>query len=234
MGGRERFYGPIRYDAEETAFHDSWEGRVHAMSLYLAGTVARNLDATRDAIERMDPADYLSAPYYGRWLASLEEVLVGRGYLAPGELDAHLEGATPAQRGRRKALPPVQRAIASHLVRKVMRPMPRWLLRLYPRALGYRRKAKKAPAFRVGGDIVVREDRPSGHTRLPGYVCGRRGVIRAVHGPMVFPDTNARREGEQPKHLYSVAFEAQHLWPDAELGVSVHVDLFEPYLQRAP
>jgi nitrile hydratase len=38
-----------------------------------------NLDEFRDAVERMDPADYLKASYYERWLAGVETLLAERG-----------------------------------------------------------------------------------------------------------------------------------------------------------
>jgi hypothetical protein len=49
----------------------------------------------------------------------------------------------------------------------------------------------------------------------------------------VFPDTNLRNEGENPEHVYSVAFSARDLWPDGDEGATVHVDLWESYLEEA-
>jgi len=71
------------------------------------------------------------------------------------------------------------------------------------------------------------------HTRLPRYVRGRRGVIERVHGAHVFADAHATGRGEQPHWLYTVAFDARELWPDASSGVRVSVDAWEPYMERA-
>jgi nitrile hydratase len=50
----------------------------------------------------------------------------------------------------------------------------------------------------------------------------------------VFPDTNAQGLGEQPQWLYSVAFEGTTLWgQEADPGLTVYVDAWEPYLERA-
>jgi predicted ArsR family transcriptional regulator len=59
------------------------------------------------------------------------------------------------------------------------------------------------------------------------------GVIERVHGTHVFPDTNARGEGENPAHLYSVAFPATEVWgaDAAEPNASVYFDAWEPYLE---
>jgi nitrile hydratase len=72
---------------------------------------------------------------------------------------------------------------------------------------------------------------PRGHTRLPRYARGKHGVINAVHGVYVFPDTNAAGLGEQPQPLYTVLFQARELWNDnAEPNATVCLDLWESYL----
>src|SRR5205814_81171 len=72
-----------------------------------------------------------------------------------------------------------------------------------------------APAFAAGDAVQARNIHPPGHTRLPRYVRGRRGVIEAQRGVHVFPDTNAHFQGEHPQPLYTVRFTARELWgPD--------------------
>ncbi len=75
---------------------------------------------------------------------------------------------------------------------------------------------------------------PSGHTRLPRYARGRVGEVAAVRGAFVFPDTNARRAGENPQWLYTVRFAARELWgPEGDARSTVAIDAFEPYLEPA-
>jgi len=58
--------------------------------------------------------------------------------------------------------------------------------------------------------------------------------VHLVQPPCVFPDTNAHGLGEQPQHLYNVRFAGAELWgAAAEPGTSLHIDLFEPYLEPA-
>ena len=91
-----------------------------------------------------------------------------------------------------------------------------------------------AARFAVGDRVRARNLNPPGHTRLPRYVRGREGVIEALRGTHVFPDTNAHFRGEDPQPLYTVRFSAQELWGDAaRAGDSVSVDLWESYLERA-
>ena len=83
LGGRSGF-GPIQREAREPVFHARWEARVMGLVYSIVGSGWVNLDAFRHGIERMEPARYLRASYYERWLASLERVLREGGVLAPG------------------------------------------------------------------------------------------------------------------------------------------------------
>jgi nitrile hydratase len=96
-------------------------------------------------------------------------------------------------------------------------------------------RAADAPArFAVGDTVLARNIHPTGHTRLPRYVRGKRGRIVRVDGVFVFPDTNAYRAGENPTWLYTVAFTAQDLWGESgDPGGVVTVAAFEPYLDPA-
>ena len=91
--------------------------------------------------------------------------------------------------------------------------------------------ADVAPRFRPGDRVAVRNLNPTGHTRAPRYVRGRRGVIDRDYGVFVFPDTNAAMAGEAPQHCYSVRFAARELWgPEAPERDCLYVDLFDDYL----
>lgn len=75
---------------------------------------------------------------------------------------------------------------------------------------------------------------PGGHTRLPRYARGRKGVVHRVHGVFVFADANAMGLGGQPQYLYSVRFPARALWGD-EAGArdTLYLDLWDPHLDPA-
>lgn len=88
------------------------------------------------------------------------------------------------------------------------------------------------PRFAVGETVVTRTMHPAGHTRLPRYGRGRRGVVRSVHGPFLVPDTNAHGAGREWEPVYAVEFPARALWGEgAPAGDGVCVDLWERYLQ---
>jgi nitrile hydratase len=215
MGGMHGF-GPVERD--ETTFHGPWEKRVHALSALVRAIGVRNIDEGRHAIERMEPAAYLRSSYYERWLAALETSLVEKGVLDRAEIATRAERYQQdpgAARPTRSDPAPAERANA-------------------PRVGGYEpRSDGPAPRFAPGDRVVTRNVHPPGHTRLPRYARGKRGVVDRVHGVHTFPDTNAHGLGPQPHPLYSVQFEAEELWgPSADGRGSVYIDLWESYLEK--
>ena len=86
--------------------------------------------------------------------------------------------------------------------------------------------------FRPGDRIVTRNLNPTGHTRLPRYAHGKRGVVRTVNGPFLLPDSNAHRRLKQWDACYAVEFTARELWGDEASAIDrVCVDLWESYLR---
>ncbi len=210
LGGMHGF-GPVRREASEPKFHARWERRVFGLlNLTLAAGIG-NVDQFRHAIERMEPVDYLTAGYYGRWLHAVESLVTENGVATAAELEA-----------RRIALAQGAASISSSPSSPMKPPLGRRPMR---------RAVTVAPRFELGERVLARNVHPAGHTRLPRYVRGKRGVVVEIHPAFVFPDTNAHGQGERPQHLYGVRFDGAELWgPDAEPGVSVAVDLFEDYL----
>jgi nitrile hydratase len=89
LGGMQGF-GPIPREAEEVPFHADWERRVFALLLALGYTGLFNIDEIRHAIERVPPAEYLSAGYYGRWARAIETLLIEKGAVSRSEFEARL------------------------------------------------------------------------------------------------------------------------------------------------
>jgi nitrile hydratase beta subunit len=210
MGGMANL-GAISPEADEPVFHHAWEGRVHAMTI--ASPTRSNIDAGRHQRELIPGPEYLAMSYYEKWFRSLSELLVKHGVVTPQEMaSGRADPAVP--KGTPRLTPEqVEPAMTS----------PASYVRQGPQ-----------PAFAVGDEVRARNLNPPGHTRLPRYVRGRVGVIAAMHGAHVFPDSNAHAKDEDPKPLYTVRFTARELWgPDANPRDSVSLDLWEPYLDRA-
>lgn len=92
------------------------------------------------------------------------------------------------------------------------------------------------PAFRVGQPVRVRAADPPYHTRVPRYVRGHTGLVRAVQPVCELPDDVARRRSPaRSLPVYSVAFTASGLWGGGPSGTDDEVvcDLWECYLDAA-
>jgi nitrile hydratase beta subunit len=208
MGGMHGF-GRVVIERGEPVFHTRWEARAHALNSAVRALGRWNIDISRHARERMPPVQYLAASYYERWLFGLETLLVEEGVVTASEL------ATGRPEARAEGVRPLRAAeVPDHV-----------------RGRGFRLDLTVPARFRVDDRVVTRNIQPVGHTRLPRYVRGKRGSIERDHGVFPFPDTNARSRDPKPQHCYSVRFAARELWGPAVAAVdSVHVDLFEDYL----
>ncbi len=96
----------------------------------------------------------------------------------------------------------------------------------------FARPAQAPARFKPGDRVRTKNIHPDTHTRLPRYARGRVGVVEALRGCHVFPDTVAIGQGENPQWLYTVLFEGRELWGDgAEPSLKVSIEAFEPYLE---
>jgi nitrile hydratase subunit beta len=210
-------FGPVRREPNEPLFHAPWERTVFGMFFSTLAKGLYNLDEARHAIERMEPAHYLTSTYYEHWLAGMERLLVEKGIATPGEIERHV--AAVASFGgdvalTRKEDPAFAEALAAGV------------------AAGFpaNRESRRKPRFRVGDRVRVKRIATSGHTRCPRYVRGAVGRIAIVHGIHVFPDASAHGHHEEAAPLYNVSFSARELWGEEGAG-KVSVDLWEPYLE---
>ena len=88
--------------------------------------------------------------------------------------------------------------------------------------------------FRVGEQVIAKSLATPRHIRLPEYVQGHKGKVFADRGSFVFPDDSSQGV-TIPQRLYTIQFKGRDLWErvEDESSVSVYVDLFESYLERA-
>ncbi|HLI19724.1 MAG TPA: SH3-like domain-containing protein, partial [Stellaceae bacterium] len=96
-------------------------------------------------------------------------------------------------------------------------------------------RPEQGPAkFKPGAKVRTKNINPTTHTRLPRYARDRVGVIEAVRGCHVYPDSVVLGKGDDPQWLYTVVFDGKELWgPDAAPGLTVSIEAFEPYLEPA-
>jgi nitrile hydratase subunit beta len=212
LGGREGF-GPIVDKADDKPFHAEWEMRAFGMKQASAAAKSWTIDWFRHSRELTDPVDYLTRPYFDQWLTTLAAQMIDEGYLTLDEIKAGAATFAP-----KPGVPPQSADAARAYVK---------------RARSFAVGVNTPPRFALGATVRCRLDGGSGHTRLPGYVRGRAGVIHAHHGGHVFADASARGE-ERGEHLYTVSFASSDLWPEAKGSADrVFVDLWESYLEPA-
>jgi nitrile hydratase len=212
LGGQPGF-GPVTPEPEGELFHASWEPRALALTLAMGATGSWNIDASRAMRETLP--NYRDLSYYQIWLEALEQLMLQRGQVLPDEI-ASGEMRHPAV--------PVARVLQADNVPSVL-----------ARGSPTERAAPGPARFAVGQAVRMHIGRADHHTRLPGYVQGKRGVIEHVHGAHVFADANAQGLGEQPQWLYTVVFEEAELWGDEapRQNLSVSVDAWESYLEAS-
>jgi len=216
MGGMHGF-GPVVEPGGEFAYHESWEPRVFAINVLVGVERVGGGPGGRVVREEMEPARYLAASYYERWLYSAEQRLLRKGTIGPGEVEAmmrRLEAGEPV---------PVHHdpAMAERVLTE--------LRTVHP--------ADAPPPdarFARGQRVRVKRMHPAGHTRCPRYVRGAAGVIEAVRGADRLPDRAVYGEKVDPEPVYCVAFGSRELWgPSEEPAWTVALDLWESYLEPA-
>ena len=219
MGGMHGF-GPIDIEADEPVFHEAWEGRVYGM---VTG-IREEHDVygpygSRHYIENIPPAHYLASSYYERWMLALEAALLNKGILTAEELDARTRRFSDDRSAE------VPQRTDAELAQRVRR-------RIYA-SKPMEQEAASPPSFAVGDTIIVRNIHPVGHTRLPRYVRGKRGVIARIYGAQGFQDEPTIADGN-PQHVYSVVFEAGELWgEEAEPNQRLYIDMWESWMEAA-
>jgi nitrile hydratase len=237
LGGIENL-GPVW--VEPRPFVEEWEKRIfgiHVAMMALSTSLSEALpgyDMTslpttfehewtwghlRVGAEGMNPFDYFKFRYYEKWLGGISAFFVEQGYISEAELSdltqEYLNGSAPAP--PRNDLPAVDAQIIRYL-REGDSP---------------ERPAPHPPLYAVGDSVVIKDVHPTAHTRLPGYLRGKRGVIEHVYdGAFTYFFSTGPDGIGTPMPVYVVKFTPTELWGSmSETNNVVYADLFEAYLQ---
>jgi nitrile hydratase beta subunit len=239
LGGLENL-GPVW--VEPRVFVEEWEKRIFGIHVAMMA-LSRHLDGAlpdydmkavptsfaddwtwghlRMGAEAMNPFDYFKFRYYEKWLGGISSFFVERGYISQAELDGlaarYLAGSAPS--GASADAPEIDAQVLEYL-REGDSP---------------ERDADVAPAFAAGETVIVRDVHPVEHTRLPGYLRGKLGVIDRVYDKPYAYFFSTGPDGIGPAMpVYSVKFSPVELWGSmAEPNNWIYADLFEAYLSPA-
>jgi nitrile hydratase subunit beta len=88
-------------------------------------------------------------------------------------------------------------------------------------------------SFEIGEKVRVKNEFVSGQVRMPGYIRGKTGIVVGISPSYPFPDAAAHNLQAQDEPTYDVRFKTEDLWPQAADKASVHVGVFESYLEKA-
>jgi nitrile hydratase len=204
MGGMDGF-GPIERERDEPVFHAEWERRMFALSFGIAVSVGTDDDHFRREVEGIPPVAYLKSSYYELWYRACHAMLARHGVLDAGRPEWLRAPLTTAE-----VLPSIADGASTRMPEDGI-----------------------VARFKRGDAVTARNIHPNGHTRLPRYARGKRGVIQSDHGVFSFADSKARGDGPCPQHLYTVAFTAEALWGEGGRQDKVYLDLWDSYLDPA-
>jgi len=240
LGGLENL-GPVNLDTR--VFVQEWEKRIfgihtvmmaesahldEALPRYPVAALPTTFRETwtwaslRTGAEAMQPFEYFKYRYYEKWLMGISQFFVDRGYVAAGDLErltAHyrqLPGAPLPQQPN----PALKTQIAAYLDRgdSGLRPAP------------------AARRFAVGDTVRVADPAAVDHTRLPGYLRNKKGVVTEVYpGAFAYFVSTGPDGLDGPMPVYCVKFDAADIWGAAlcEPHTTIYADLFDPYLTHS-
>lgn len=227
---------PVNF--EKRVFVEDWEKRIfgiHAAMMGLSDSLrdaGYDMDAAGAAVnttwtwadlrkgaEAMNPFDYFRLRYYEKWLGGITSYFLQHGYVTEEELAA----ATATYAETPTAELPVRPSdsIDDQVIR-------------YLRQGDTPLRGPGEPRFAAGDAVTIGNPPHSDHTRLPGYLRGRSGVIERVWSGSYayFCSTGPDGLGEQPVPVYVVRFEPAEVWgAAAEPNAGpIYVELYETYL----
>jgi nitrile hydratase len=212
LGGRQGF-GRVETDEKVESFHEAWEARAYGLVKAMTRQPDWSIDWFRHCRELIEPVDYLTRPYYDQWMQSYGAMLVVSGAvtleeLVSGKADSRLQDV-PAPMSAQDVKSEKKTAINAEV------------------------RSNIKPAFEPGDRVATGTHGIPGHTRLPGYLRGRTGVIEAYRGVHILPDAHAVGD-DRAEPLYTVGFKGEELWPEAKgRRDTIFADLWESYLVGA-
>lgn len=213
LGGMDGFKLPKR--DQKPALQEEWERQL--WGLVYSQNIPGYTGGLRVDIERIPPDLYLTMPYYAKWLYGEEQALLRSG-LATAEELRNPDGP-----------------ISMPNIPNFVPPGPEQTVARLAADDSYELEAKLPPRFAIGDAVIVKNEHPASHTRVPRYTRGHRGVIHRHHGVHIFLDDVAEGEDPGQQHLYTVMFTGEELWGGrANPNDRISAELWDYHLEAAP
>jgi nitrile hydratase beta subunit len=238
LGGVENL-GPVNLD--KRVFAASWEKRIFgihtvmmaesihldkALPKYPIASIPTSFKETwtwaslRTGAEGMQPFEYFKYRYYEKWLMGISQFFIDRGYLTSHELE---ESSEHYRKRPDAPLPTVNNPVLKEQI-----------VRYLTRGDSGLRSLKSSPRFEVGDTVHVGDPQAADHTRLPGFLRNKKGIVTEVYPGAFEYFVSTGPDGlEGPQHVYCVSFKAEDIWGKnkCEPNTVIYADLFDAYLQ---
>jgi nitrile hydratase len=236
LGGLEGL-DPINY--EKKVFVQPWETRIFGIHVAMMG-LSRHLEYVIDAptkfnsvwtwadlrkgAEAMNPFDYFKYRYYEKWLGGISGFFIEEGYITEKELNERTEAYL-----RNAVVPSAQVSEAKAIDEQIIE-----YLRTGDPSI---REIDRKPMFSVGETVKIKNNPVTDHTRLPGYLREKVGVIDLVYAGnhIYFCSTGPDGLGglQEAMPVYRVRFEPEKIWGEmSEANSAIYADIYEVYLDK--
>jgi nitrile hydratase subunit beta len=231
LGGLEGL-GPVAF--EKRVFVEPWEEHIfgiHVAMMALSSqlplpttpskfhTVWTWADLRKGA-ESLNPFDYFKYRYYEKWLGGISGYFIEQGYITDAELEAcsHQILQNPSGVAKRGGDEAIDQRIITYLVN----------------GDSPKHDTNAKSRFAVGDEVLAQNPPSIEHTRLPGYLRNRIGVVDTVYPATYSYLTSTGPDGiGDAMPVYCVRFDPETIWKDnTEKNATIYADLFEAYLGR--
>jgi nitrile hydratase beta subunit len=231
LGGLESL-GPVNY--EKRVFVEPWEKRIfgiHVAMMALSSQLPLPPTASpfktvwtwadlRKGAESLNPFDYFKYRYYEKWLGGISGYFIDKGYITEAELETRtkefLSASPPAPSKGGDAA--IDERIHTYLI---VGDSPK-------------RNGSVISKFAKGDKVYVKNVPTVEHTRLPGYLRERIGVVDTLYPGTYTYLTSTGPDGiGDAMPVYCVRFEPDEIWKgNTEKKVAIYADLYEAYLEK--
>jgi nitrile hydratase beta subunit len=240
LGGLDNL-GPV--NVETRVFVEPWEKRIFGIHTVMMAESTHLSDALpeypidtlpttfkntwtwaslRTGAEGMQPFEYFKYRYYEKWLMGISQFFVDQGYISADELAKK----TDYYRGNPDA--PLPEQPSPEITTQITEYLTKGDSGLH--------KLEKAPRFANGTVVRVADPDAVDHTRLPGYLRNKRGVVDLVYPGAFSYFVSTGPDGiGAPMPVYRVAFKAEDIWgkEKSEPNTTIYADLYEAYLDSS-
>ena len=243
IGGIENL-GPVEF--QKRVFVAPWEERIFGIHVAMMGLSNHLGEALpkypidevptrfksfwtwghlRTGAEAMNPFDYFKFRYYEKWLGGISGFFVEEGYVTQDELDAKTaeylaDGNVDDAPLPTGGSPAIDKQVLKYLLE----------------GDSPKRETDRKPRFKAGDKVVVKDVPPESHTRCPGHLRGRSGVVSEVYdGAYTYFFSTGPDGIGTPMPCYAVAFDPAEIWGEklSDPNATFYADMFEVYLDAA-